>query len=64
MHIITEQLTKGVVNRGGRTGGAIAPPTFGILLNIHNLAPPTVLTRSVYNSTTNFSYLPPPLNYH
>ena len=33
-----------VFGRGGGTGGAggaIAPPTFGILLSMHDLAPPT-----------------------
>ena len=50
--------------RGGGTGGAggaIAPPTFGKLLSIQPLAPPTFLVGSIYNSTTNFTYLPPPL---
>ena len=52
--------------RGGGTGGAggaIAPPNFGILLNKQPLAPPTYLFGSVNSSTTNFSYLPPPLPY-
>ena len=51
--------------RGGGTGGAggaIAPPTFVILLSNQPLAPPTFLVRSLYKSTTNFSYLPPPLD--
>ena len=50
--------------RGGGTGGAggaIAPPTFVILLSNQPLAPPTILVGSVNSSTTNFSYLPPPL---
>ena len=51
-------------SRGGGTGGAggaIAPPTFVILLSKQPLAPPTFLIGSVNSSTTNFSYLPPPL---
>ena len=51
--------------RGGGTGGAggaVAPPTFGILLSKQPLSPPTFWVESVNSSTTNFSYLPPPLN--
>ena len=53
-----------IPNRGGGTGGAggaIAPPTFAILPSKQPLAPPTFLVGSVNSSTTNFSYLPPPL---
>ena len=54
------------ISRGGGTGGAggaIAPPTFVILLSNQPLAPPTILVGSVNSSTANFSYLPPPLKH-
>ena len=44
--------------RGGGTGGAggaIAPPTFVILLSKQPLAPPIFLVGSITNSTNNFA---------